>query len=75
MKNNSHIKKRLRTFSKTILHSYVFSGAESEFEVKIARYPISFEHNPKKNYFWVSDGTIWYDYGFQAAECNNEATD
>ena len=42
----------------TPLFSYVFWGAESEFQIKIAPYPISFEHNLKKRYFRVCDGII-----------------
>ena len=33
----------------------------------------SFGNNLKKRCFQVYDGKIWYDYGFQAAEFNNEA--
>ena len=49
-------------------YSYIFWGAESEFEVKIAR----FGDNFKKSYFRLY-GKIWYGYGFQATEFNNEA--
>ena len=41
-------KKRSRTFS------YVFWGVESEFEVKIAPYPLSFGDNFKNRYFIVN---------------------
>ena len=54
------------------LYSYVFWGAESKFKLKIAPYSISFGYNFKKRYFRVYDGKIWYHYGFQAAEFNNE---
>ena len=54
-------------------YSYVLWGAEPEFEVKIAPYPIIFGYNLKKRYFRVDDGKIWYHRGFQAAEFNNEA--
>ena len=63
----------MRTFRNVqLLYSCVFCGAESEFEVKIAPYPISFSDNLKKRYFREYNGEIWYDYGFQAAEFNNE---
>ena len=39
----------------------------------MAPYPISFGHDLKKRYFRVYDGKIWYDYGFPAAEFNNNA--
>ena len=55
-------KKWSRTFSETIVrYSYVFWGAESEFEVEIALCPISFGDNLKKLYFRVDDGKIWHE--------------
>ena len=59
------------TFSETIVF-LCFWGAKSEFEIKIAPYPISFGDNLKKGYFRIYDGKISYHYAFQATELNNE---